>query len=535
MQPESTSTTLPPEIPSDAVRGHHAAPHADIGMVLGSYRVLDVIGEGGMGMVYLAEHIRLGRKVAIKRLKDRLAAKPEAVKQFFEEARAVNRINHPHIVDITDFVVEENAAYYLMEYLQGGTLADLLRQEKVLTPRRAVHIVSQVCGALEAAHGAGFVHLDIKPSNIFLIDKNDDPDTVKLLDFGTAQLTETQPRMNEDRNRKSGMFSLGTPVYMSPEQATGDEVDPRSDIYSLGAVLYEVLTGEPPFVAQSAPEYIYKHMSVIPKRVTQVKGLPYKIPRHCARAVMACLEKEPDNRPDSARTLSDMLQRGNTITEGQMAPGVVAAANVGGKGRRWPVIAMAAGALAAVVVGGVLLLGLDRNRADHLRPAGLGAASERALLTVRREEAKPKHVMVLIKTRPSMAQVNLLSPDRRPLGMTPLLYKTKRSDARWKVFITAEGHHPQTIEFTPDRALTFELTLKKLPTTPEAVMKDQQKSAEEERVAKAKMAEPKRTQKKSDRRAKRIKRSKRSKSDVKPATMKRRVNMNSVRTIDPFE
>ncbi len=535
MQTESTSTTIPPEIPSDAVRTPGSAPHADIGMVLGSYRVLDVIGEGGMGMVYLAEHIRLGRKVAIKRLKDRLAAKPEAVKQFFEEARAVNRINHPHIVDITDFVVEENAAYYLMEYLQGGTLADLLRQEKVLPPRRAVHIVSQVCQALEAAHGAGFVHLDIKPSNIFLIDKNGDPDTVKLLDFGTAQLTETQPRMNEDRNRKSGMFSLGTPVYMSPEQATGDEVDHRSDIYSLGAVLYEVLTGEPPFVAQSAPEYIYKHMSVVPKRVTQVKGLPYKIPRHCAKAVMACLEKDPDKRPDSALTLSDMLQRGDTITEGQVAAGVASSATPVGGGRRWSVIAIAVGALVAVVVGGVLLFGRDRNRADHLRPAGFGAASDLGFMVVRREASKPKHVMVLIKTTPNMAQVNLLSPERRPLGMTPLLYKTKRSDARWKIVITAEGHHPRTIELTPDRDRTFELALKHLPTTPEAVMKDLQKSADEERAQKAKAAKQKRRQKKSDRHAARKKKSKRATPDVKPDVMKRRVNRNSVRTIDPFE
>lgn len=533
MQTDSTSTTIPPEIPADAVSTSVATPHPDVGLVLGSYRVLDVVGEGGMGMVYLAEHIRLGRKVAIKRLKDRLAAKPEAVKQFFEEARAVNRINHPHIVDITDFVVEESAAYYLMEYLQGDTLAGILRREKVLSPRRAVHIVSQVCEALEAAHDAGFVHLDIKPSNIFLIEKDGDPDTVKLLDFGMAQLTQTLPRMSDGGARKSGMFSLGTPVYMSPEQASGDEVDHRSDIYSLGAVLYEALTGEPPFVAQSAPEYIYKHMSVVPKRITQVKGLPHKIPRHCAKAVMACLEKEPDNRPESANALLDMLQRGTTITEGQVAPGLAAAGPRAGGGHRWTAIGVSVAALVAVVVGGILLFGRDRSRADHLRPAGAMVATELTSFVLHQEASQPKHVMVLIKTTPSMAQVSLLSPERRPLGMTPLLYKTKRTTARWKIVITAEGHRPRTVELTPDHDRTFELTLEKLPTAPEAVLDDAQRSADEDRAARAKL-DAKRKKKRGRREAP-TKSNDKKKDSARSAAMKRLKKIDAVRTLDPFE
>jgi len=530
MQPEDTSTTIPPAIPADAVPTLSSTPHVDVGLVLGSYRVLDVLGEGGMGLVYLAEHIRLGRKVAIKRLKDRLAAKPEAVRQFFEEARAVNRINHPHIVDITDFVVEEGTAYYLMDYLQGETLADVLRREKVLPPRRAVHIVSQVCEALDAAHDAGFVHLDIKPSNIFLIEKNGDLDTVKLLDFGTAQLTQTLPRMSDGGAHKSGMFSLGTPVYMSPEQASGDEVDHRSDIYSLGAVLYEALTGQPPFVAQSAPEYIYKHMSVTPKRITQVKGLPHRIPRHCAKAVMACLDKEPDKRPESASTLSDMLQRGTTVTEGQVAPALASAGHRPGSGRRWTAIGVSVAALVAVVAGGVLVFGRDRGRADHLRPAGAMVATELTTFVLQQEASKPTDAMVLIKTTPSMAQVGLLSPERRPLGMTPLLYKTKRTTDRWKIVITAEGHRPRTIELTPDRDRTFEVALERLPTAPEAVLEDAQRSAEKDRAAKAA-----KQQRKPGRRTTRKKTNRNDKRNTKPAAMKRRRTMDSVRTIDPFE
>ena len=532
MQPIRPTKTIPPAIPTDAVRAPVHTPHADVGMVLGSYRVLEVIGEGGMGLVYLAEHIRLGRKVAIKRLKDRLASKPEAVKQFFEEARAVNRINHPHIVDITDFVVKDDVAYYLMEYLQGDTLADVIRRERVLPARRAVHIVSQVCAALQAAHDSGFVHLDIKPSNIFLIDKNGDSDTVKLLDFGTAQLTQTLPRMTDGGARKSGMFSLGTPVYMSPEQASGDEVDHRSDIYSLGAVLYEALTGQTPFVAQSAPEYIYKHMSVAPKRVTQIKGLPYKIPRHCAKAVMACLEKEPDKRPESAMELSEMLQRGTTITEGQVAPGLAAATPGAGGSRRWAVMGVSAVALVAVVLGGILLFGRDQRRKDHVRPAGVMAANELGQLVLQQEAAKPTHAMLLVKTTPSSAQVSLLSPERRPLGMTPLLYKTKVATKRWKIVITAEGHRPRTVEVLLDQDRTFELTLEKLPTAPEAVLRDAEKSAAEDRAAKAKLAATRRQGPGRRVAPKKIVKKKRVK---KTATMKARRKVDSVRTIDPFK
>lgn len=529
---EPSTKTLPPEIPSDALRAPEPTPHADIGMVLGSYRVLEVLGEGGMGLVYLAEHIRLGRKVAIKRLKDRLAAKPESVKQFFEEARAVNRINHPHIVDITDFVVEENAAYYLMEYLQGETLADLIRREKVLPPRRAVHIVTQVCRALEAAHGAGFVHLDIKPSNIFLIDKNGDPDTVKLLDFGTAQLTQTLGSSSPSQSlRKSGMFTLGTPVYMSPEQASGDEVDIRSDLYSLGAVLYEALAGQPPFVAQSAPEYIYKHMSVTPKRVTQVKGIPYKIPRHCAKAVMACLEKDPAARPQSASDLAELLQRGNTITQGQVAPGLPGVAAPGGA-RRWTVVGVALAALVALVVGGVLLLGARGDSSDPLHPAGLSSAVAAGELILEQRAARPEHVMLLVKTTPPMAQVSLLSPERRPLGMTPLLYKAKRTEAKWKIVITADGHRPRILALVLDRDRTFEIALEKLPTAPEEVLREAEKSAAEDRAAKA--AEKKK-RRRSRRREAPKKVDEKKKPKEKPMVKRGRRKVDAVRTIDPFE
>ncbi len=529
--PTSATRTIPPEIPADAVRATSISPHPDVGLELGSYRVLDVLGEGGMGLVYLAEHMRLGRKVAIKRLKDRLAARPDSVKQFFEEARAVNRINHPHIVDITDFVVQENAAYYLMEYLDGETLADLLRREGPLAPPRAVHIVAQVCGALQAAHDAGFVHLDIKPSNIFLVDQQGDPDTVKILDFGTAQLTQTLPRAAESNLRRSAVFSLGTPVYMSPEQASGEEVDSRSDIYSLGAVIFEILTGQPPFSAQSAPEYIYKHMTVPAPRISQIKGLPHKIPRHCARAVMACLQKDPQDRPASMSDLSHMLLRGATATHGRAGSGPMVAERVS-SGGRWILLGGVVAALVAAMAGSLLLFGQDQAGKERLSPAGIVVAAGLGDMALENQAARPTHVVLLLKTTPALARIDLLEPERRPLGMTPLVIKPKRTSQAWKVVITAEGHKPRTLTLVPDRDRTIDIALEKLPELPEEVLRQQEMGVQRDkrpRRAKGKMGSTRRS------RLGKQSKTKGAKKRTGPSSMKLRRKLDSVRTINPFD
>ena len=257
---------------------------------------------------------------------------------------------------ITDFVVAQGQAYYLMEYLKGETLAALLRREGPLPPARAVGIARQVAAALEAAHRAGFVHLDIKPSNIYLVETCEGADSVKLLDFGTAQLMETAPR--PEGPRPSGMFHLGTPVYMSPEQASGDVVDHRSDLYSLGAVLYEMIAGRPPFQAQSGPEYIYKHMTVAPQRLTQIRGLAYRIPRACNKAVMQCLEKDPANRPATAARLMELFDKGVTITEFEVTPDLRPSVSSGGGSPR---------RLAGMIAAGAAVDHAPRGRGQSVR------------------------------------------------------------------------------------------------------------------------------------------------------------------------
>ena len=208
-----------------------SGPTKRLGTTLGSYRLLEIIGEGGMGAVYLAEHVKLGRKVALKMLHEQYAKQPDVVRRFFAEARSVNKIFHEHIVEITDFVENERGAnYYIMEYLKGLPLTDLVEREGALPLSRSVGVVVQVCSALSAVHAAGIVHRDLKPDNIFLIERAGQQDFVKLLDFGIAKLLDTDGQTINLQTTAAGMI-MGTPEYMSPEQARGKSVDYRTDIY----------------------------------------------------------------------------------------------------------------------------------------------------------------------------------------------------------------------------------------------------------------------------------------------------------------
>lgn len=271
---------------------------------LGDYRVVSVLGEGGMGVVYLAEHCLNGRRVAIKRLKDRYAAEPALLRRFFDESQAVLRLRNPHIAAVSDFVTCPQGSFCIMEYLEGCTLADELGRRGRIGAGQAIEIAFQVADALVAAHGAGIVHRDIKPSNIYLMQGERGVQTVKLLDFGVARLSNGQESGTAVR-RLAGLLS---PPYMSPEQAAAKRVDARTDIYSLGVVLYEMLQGEPPFRAKSFPEYVYKHTHLVPRApgTLLMRASPrYRLASHVASR---CLEKEPERRFGSAFELRDALR-----------------------------------------------------------------------------------------------------------------------------------------------------------------------------------------------------------------------------------
>jgi serine/threonine-protein kinase len=266
-----------------------------IGQTIGNYRVTHKLGEGGMGSVYLAEHPHIGKKVALKVLHAEFASNQEVVARFFNEARAVNDIGHPNIVDIVDYGVLQGGptgdrmVYFIMEYLGGRTLTQLIRNESPLPPERAFMIALQVADALAASHRTGIIHRDLKPDNIMLIQRGREHDFVKLLDFGIAKLTTDQAG---SRRTRTGIV-MGTPAYMSPEQCEGrGAIDHRTDVYALGIVLYEMLTGRTPFVGEGYGEILVQHLTQPPTPPSTFRGLS----PHVEAVVLKALEKRADLR-----------------------------------------------------------------------------------------------------------------------------------------------------------------------------------------------------------------------------------------------
>jgi serine/threonine-protein kinase len=271
-------------------------PDPLIGQTIGNYLVTQKLGEGGMGAVYLAEHPSIGKKVALKVLHSEFSNNQEIAARFFQEAKAVNDIGHPNIVDIVDFGIlrggagREQLVYFIMEHLAGMTLSQVIRSEAPLPAERALAIALQVADALSASHRCGIVHRDLKPDNIMLMQRGRERDFVKLLDFGIAKLTGGNA-MGSHRTR-AGII-MGTPAYMSPEQCEGrDTVDLRTDVYALGIVMYEMLTGRVPFLGESYGEILVQHLTQPPAPVSQFRTLP----AHVEAVVMKALEKRADMR-----------------------------------------------------------------------------------------------------------------------------------------------------------------------------------------------------------------------------------------------
>jgi serine/threonine-protein kinase len=269
---------------------------------LGQYRLKQRIGTGGMGEVYLAEHQLLKRPCAVKLIRPACATDPRALERFEREVRLTATLSHPNTVEVYDYGrAEDDTYYYVMEYLRGLSLADLVARHGPLPPGRAVYLLRQVCAALAEAHAAALIHRDIKPTNIFAARRGGMGDVAKLLDFGLV-LTTARP----DAAHLSGEGQiLGTPLYMSPEQATGGrELDARSDIYSLGAVAYFLLTGRPPFEGEGGIGVLIAHARdpvVPPSRVRA------GVSEDLERVVLRCLAKAPTDRFSDAEGLERAL------------------------------------------------------------------------------------------------------------------------------------------------------------------------------------------------------------------------------------
>ena len=285
----------------------------------GKYRIEELINEGGMGAVYRSTHTLMDKIVAIKVLHPALAADDKIVARFTREAKAASRLSHPHALTVTDFGEDESGVVFLvMEYLKGNTLKEVVHGEGPMPLRRATEIIRQVCGALEAAHEAGIVHRDLKSDNIMLLDIGGG-DWAKVLDFGIAKITE---KVGQDPALTAPNLIIGTPQYMSPEQCSqAAEIDSRSDIYSLGVILYEMLVGHVPFTGESPTAIMMKHLQEAPPSVLEErKDLPVAVGRVVTRA----MAKRPEDRFQTVAELSEEL---HAAAEGQ--PAAAAAADAG--------------------------------------------------------------------------------------------------------------------------------------------------------------------------------------------------------------
>jgi serine/threonine-protein kinase len=282
-----------------------------IGRTIGNYVIRGRLGEGGMGVLYVAEHPRIGRKVAIKTLRPQYSENPAVVRRFFHEAKAAHEIRNPHIVDIIDFgELEDGTSYITMELLEGRSLQQAVTGERVMGPGRALHIIDGVLEALVGAHAAGIVHRDLKPDNVFLVKHGADRDFVKVLDFGIAKLTADN--MSSDAHRTGTGMLLGTPAYMSPEQCKGrSDLDARSDLYSVGCILYRLVCGQLPFNASAPGEFIVHHVTTPPTPPREL--VPSLSPAIDAMIVKA-LEKDRERRFASAEEFRAAVEQARVGT-----------------------------------------------------------------------------------------------------------------------------------------------------------------------------------------------------------------------------
>jgi serine/threonine-protein kinase len=291
-------------------------------LIEGKYAVDRLVGEGGMGKVYGGRNVRTESPVAIKTLIPELVKDATLVKRFEIEAKAASNLHHPNTIRIFDFGEHAGMLFMVMELLNGASLEGTLRKEGKLEPRRVLRIMNQVCRSLSEAHSLGLVHRDLKPDNIFLNRAGGEADFVKVLDFGVAKLKDN--RYGQATLTQAGMI-FGTPVYMSPEQARAFDIDGRSDIYALGVIMYECLTGKPPFEASDPVAILIQHVQEPPPPFRERNPSTPDMPEVEAM-VMRCLRKKPDERYGSVNELLQAIEGlearlGAGQTTGQSAVG----------------------------------------------------------------------------------------------------------------------------------------------------------------------------------------------------------------------
>jgi eukaryotic-like serine/threonine-protein kinase len=489
---------------------YHRREPAMIGTSAGNYDITAQIGLGGMGAVYLARHSMLGRPAAIKVLRPELSHNRDLVQRFFNEARAATAIRHPGIVEIYDFgFLADNSAYIIMEFLDGESLGTRIRQAERVPWTQALILGRQIAGALAAAHEQQIVHRDLKPDNIFVVA---DPEIrggerIKLLDFGIAKLSANT---GESVGTLTGEL-LGTPMYMAPEQCRGaGAIDGRADLYALGCILYHLMCGRPPFVADGAGDYIAHHLYFAPDSPRlHEPGLPEDV----EQLILWLLKKEPQERPANAAALIEAIDRLGPVPSrersaprpasavlaqlssappstldviipaGQRsAPPLVEEPDVSGR-TRWGIAAGVAGLL--IIIGLVWILGIQG--AAPKAPISTGAPAAAAASAAALPTPSPPtpiapapsppapsppapslaapptiaEVRFEIDSDPSDAAVWL---DGEEIGRTPFSQSLRPSEGTRRYKLRKEGFVEESLEFAGAVGASKRVTLRKLPS-----------------------------------------------------------------------
>ncbi len=441
-------TLLVVEAGSDSVALGDGATR--LGHVLGNYRLQRVLGEGGAGTVYEAEHLRLGRKMAIKLLHVSIAT-PTAVQRFFNEARAVNEIRHPNIIEIEDFVTTPSGEHFLvMELLEGDDLRTVIRREGRLSPARITAIGEQVASALAAIHAVNIIHRDLKPDNIFLARK-DGIEICKLLDFGVAKFTDQQGLT------RAGT-TMGTPQYMAPEMIiTGrqDEIGPGSDIYALGMVMYEALTGTAAFTGTQIATILRAHCYEPVVKPSQKIGAP--VPPVLEAAILKCLEKAREQRFATAGELGQAIRAELPVRlSGKVL--VPRAAIRKARARKRRTVAMLPAF--AMAIAAVVLQLVPRSDAVAQAPARPTAVVTPPPAPV--PPAEPPTITIKLASQPPGAEL-FMGTSRKPLGPAPVVMILPMSTDLVQLVARFSDGSEVTQTVVPDRELP-ELVFEKART-----------------------------------------------------------------------
>jgi serine/threonine protein kinase len=332
-------------------------------IIAGRFRIECEIGTGGMGTVYRAVHLGLERPVAVKIIKPEFASDPDVADRFMREARTMARLRHPHAAMIFDAgLLPDGRHFIIMEFVEGQTLSEILESESRLSPERAVRIAADICDVLAEAHNLGIVHRDLKPSNIMLNERG-----VCVLDFGVAKVLATSADATQTHATTGSGVIVGTPRYMSPEQCLGQRVGARSDLYSLGVLLYEMLAGRPPFTDPLASAVLVKQATAQPPPLPKMRQ---DLPRALVVAVHTLLAKRPEDRPQNAREAQKLLERSivrpiRPVFESQPFSSTVAALNT-----KRCVVFRAVTPLMMIAVLGLGFLAWGRNAQTPTAQAG---------------------------------------------------------------------------------------------------------------------------------------------------------------------